>query len=216
MIAKDKVKCCVFFSVILGLTIPQMLGLERNSLAMGSIQKPAAIVVDANTGEPIEGAVAIAIWRKHSITKRAWWEGGTMIVVRVEEAVSNKEGKLYIDDFWDWHLFESRYPHLTIYKPGNICWDQEFIYIEEYKWERRHDFSKDARIVRMKAWPEKFSFNGHSSFVSSVTSGDAHEALQQKFVNAFDYERKFRIDESTKRNKARKENNQNKKGDNHD
>lgn len=215
MITKDKVKGCIFYSVIVGLIISQMPGFKQNSLAMGSIQEPTAIVVDANTGEPIEGAVALAIWRKHSITKRAWWEGGTTVVARVEEAVSDKEGKLYIDDFWDWHLFKNRYPHLTIYKPGYICWDQEFIYIEEYKWERRSDFSKDARIVRMNQWPKGFSFNGHSRFVSSVTSGDAHEAPQRKFVSTFDYERKFRIDESTERDKARKEKKQ-KKGDNND
>jgi hypothetical protein len=216
LITKDKVKSCIFFFVIICLTFSQMLGFEQNSLAMGGIQQPTAIVVDVNTGEPIEGAVAIAIWRKHSMTARAWWEGGTTVVARVEEAVSDKEGKLYIDDFWDWHLFESRYPHLTIYKPGYVCWDQEFIYIKEYKWERRNDFNKEARIVRMKAWPEGFSFVGHSRFVSSCTRRDTLEATEKLFRKAFNYERKFRIDERTEIDKARKEKKQKKKGDNHD
>ena len=61
-------------------------------------------------GEPIEGAVAIAIWRKHSIKDAAWFEGGKMVPVRIEEALTDKEGKVYFEDFWDWHLFENEYP----------------------------------------------------------------------------------------------------------
>ena len=61
MTARDKIKGCVFFSVIICLTVSQILGCEQNSMAMSKVQEPAAIVVEANTGEPLEGAVAIAI-----------------------------------------------------------------------------------------------------------------------------------------------------------
>lgn len=201
MVNKDNLRYFLFFLVIVSQIIFQMFGLNKESFGMERDREPTAIVVDAETGEPIEGAVAIAIWRKHSVTKRAWFEGGTMVVVHIEEAVSDKEGKIYIDDFWDWHLFENRYPRLTIYKPRYVCWDQKNI----YKGTLRYDFDKEHRIVRMKKWPKDFSFNRHSSFVNSVTMNDSNKASKKLFRKAFDYERPYRINESTKRDKEREE-----------
>jgi len=179
--------------------------------AMGSHQEPTVIVVDAETGAPIEGAVAIAIWRKHSSTKRAWWEGGTMVVVRVEEAVSDEQGRIYIDGFWGWHFSKGRYPNLTIYKLEYICWDQKHIHIPGHKSEQRTDFDKKHRIARLKKWPENFSFVRHRHFVNSVTTGDAHDAPQQKFLNAIRFEDEFTIDENTIINEARKKKNRRQK-----
>lgn len=192
----------IFLSVLA--VVFQILYFNETGQAMGWLKKPTAIVIDAETGQPIEGAVVIAIWRKHSF-KDAWFEGGTMIVARVEEAVSDMEGNIYIDDFWDWHLFEDRSPHLTIYKTGYVCWDQANIYINEYNAPERKDFNKDNRIARLKKWPEGFSFVGHGSFVNSVTQGDMHEAPKKLFRKAFDYERNYRVMERTERRKMRKE-----------
>lgn len=200
------VRSFIYFLVIGTLMILQIFVLEKESLGMGSNTEPTAIVVDADTAEPIEGAVAIAIWREHSIEKAAWFEGGTMEPVRIEEVVSDKEGKIYIDDFWDWHLFEERYPRLTIYKWGYVCWDQKFIYIDEFKSEKRHDFDEKNRIVKMKKRPKKFSFIGHGSFVDSCTMGDTHEAPKKLFRKAFESESYYEIQERTKRNKEKREN----------
>ena len=184
----------------------QFAVLTSYCLGMGRNEEPTAVVVDAETGEPIEGAVAIAIWRKHSVTETAWFEGGKMVVVRAEEAVSDKEGKIYIDDFWDWHLFENRYPRLTIYKPGYVCWDQQVVYIAKYKSVKRNDFNKENRIVRMKKWWDDFSFIEHGGFVSSVTGGsDTLKAPKQLFRKAFDYETKYEISERTVRDNKRME-----------
>jgi hypothetical protein len=205
MLNKCSLRYSLFFVVIVGLMIFQIFGLKIQSFGMGSDRVPTAIVVDAETGEPIEGAVAIAIWRKHSITERAWFEGGTMVVVRIEEAVSDKEGKIYIDDFWDWHLSENRYPRLTIYKPRYVCWDQKNIHINEYKGTRRHDFDKENRIAHMKKWPKGFSFNGHRRFMSSVTMRDTDKASKKLFRKAFEYEGPYQINENTRRDKEREE-----------
>lgn len=198
----------LFFKIILSLITLQIFTLDH-SYSMGSNDEPTAIVIDDETGEPIEGAVAIAIWRKHSIKEVAWFEGGMMIPVRIEEVVSDKEGKIYIDGFWGWHLNENRYPRLTIYKPGYVCWDQKIIYINEFKSEKRKDFDKGHRIARMKKWPEEFSFNGHWSFMDSVTMGDSSEASEKLFRKAFDYETPSRVIERAKKREIEK----NKKGD---
>jgi len=171
---------------------------QDECFSMQTSQAPTVTVIDDKTGQPIEGAVAIAIWRKHSFTKRAWWEGGTMVVVRIEEAISDRKGNIYIDDFWDWHLFDDRYPHLTIYKPGYVCWDQRNIYINEFSSPERTDFDKEHRIARLKKWPEGFSFNAHSSFVNSCTYGDFTQASQHLFSRAFDFETPLRVNERVK------------------
>ncbi len=199
-----KRKTSPFLIILRGLLLCGILASATDGFAMSSHKEPTVIVVDAKTGAPIEGAVAIAIWRKLSTEERAWFEGGTEVPTRIEEAVSDAQGRIYIDDFWEWHFSKSRYPRLTIYKPRYICWDQKLIHMPGHKSEQRKDFDKKHRIARLKRWPENFSFVRHYRFVNSVTSGDAHDAPQQKFVGAFDYERKFRIDERTKINEARK------------
>lgn len=172
---------------------------------IGDNPSPTVIVIDDETGKPIDGAVALAVWRRHSSTARAWWEGGTDVVVRIEEAMSDSSGKVFIEDFWNWHLFESDYPHLTIYKFGYVCWDQGNVYIDEFNAPRRTDFDKRNRTARMKKWPEGFSFIGHEKFVHTVTTSDYSEAPKHLFRNAFHLEIPLASKENTERDEKRKE-----------
>ncbi len=172
-------------------------------LAMGGNPVPTVTVIDEETGEPIEGAVAIAIWRKHSF-KSAWFEGGTMVVVKIEEALSDTKGNIYIEDFWDWHFIEDRYPRLTIYKQGYVCWDQRNIYIDERHGPRRTDFDEQNRIAKMRKWPEGFSFVGHNTFISSVTHNDYTDAPKQLFNRAFRYEAPFFVRELRERSSRKR------------
>ena len=124
MVHKKGIERTIFFLLIVMGMIFQMLLFEEESLGMGGHKEPTAIVVDDETGKPIEGAVALAIWRKHTTKETAWFEGGMLVPVRIEEVVSDKGGNIYIDGFWGWHLFENRYSRLMVYKPGYVCWDQ--------------------------------------------------------------------------------------------
>jgi hypothetical protein len=190
---------------ITGVMVFQPFGLKSECLGMGSHKAPTAVVVDADTGKPIEGAVAIAIWREHTTKETAWFEGGKMVPVRIEEVISDKDGKIYIEGFWGWFVFENRYPRLNVYKPGYILWDQQSIYIDEHKSEKRTDFGKENNIVQLKKRPEEFSFEGHRRFMDWCTYGDISEAPKKLFRKAFDYERPYQIKENTERNKKRKE-----------
>jgi hypothetical protein len=181
------------------------LSLPHNCLAMGFNPVPTVTVIDDETGKPIEGAVAIAVWRKTSDTEGAWFEGGKFEVVRIEEEVSDSNGNIYIDGFWNWHLIEERYPHLTIYKPGYVCWDQEAIHIDEHHGAKRTDFDKNHRIARMRKWPEGFSFVGHGSFVDNATNWDYTKAPKHLFRDAFYYEIPFAVKEENEKDKKRKE-----------
>ena len=145
-----------------------------------SKEKPTAIVVDSVTGEPIEGAVALAIWRKYTSKRTPFWEGGNYENVRVEEAVSDKNGHIYIDGFWDW--FSK--PHLTVYKFGYVCWDQFGFY---HKTGTRKDFKSRKRVVKLEKWPDDFSYARHSMYINSVTKnyrppGSLFEEEYQKEV----------------------------------
>jgi hypothetical protein len=164
-------------------------------------KEPTAFIVDDQTGKPIEGAVAIAIWRgpTSDCTLIQGVEGGCWGANRVKETVSDKEGKIFIDGFWNWHLGKGRYPQLTVYKFGYVCWDQKQIFIPNYKWEKRTDFNKDIRIVRLKKWTEGFTFNEHSSFESDVTNGDYSTSKTPLFVKEMKLESPYIVQENKKK-----------------
>jgi hypothetical protein len=167
--------------------------------AADSSKKPTATIVDDETGNPIEGAVAIAIWRKHSMTAGAWFEGGAEVPSRIVETVSDKDGNIYVPDFWNWHMSWRRYPRLTVYKPGGyLCWDQKYIYISAFKWEERKDFSKESNIIRMKKWPKDIKFSSHDIFIDTCTSNDYRDAENKLFLKAIEYETPFCIKEDNK------------------
>lgn len=166
----------------------------KNSFSMDRVPVPTVTVIDEETGKPIEGAVTIAIWRKHSITERAFWEGGTMVVEKIEEAVSDKDGNIFMNGFWGWHTIQRKNPHLTIYKPGYICWDQ----VDIYKDGKRIDFDNDHRIARLIKRPDVFSFNSHLGFVDDCTYRDHTKAPKQLFNKAFQSEISYRMAEDYK------------------
>jgi len=180
-----------------------ILCLPADCCAMDGKPTPTVTVVDEETGKPIEGAVAIAIWRKHSLTEGAFFEGGKDVVTRIEEAVSDSNGNISIDGFWKWHLFWLS-PTLDIYKPGYVCWDDGAIYIDELHRSERHDFDKKHRVARMKKWPKGFSFVGHESFVSNVTQGDYIKAPKHLFRDVFYIEIPFGSKERDEMNVKKK------------
>jgi hypothetical protein len=164
--------------------------------------KPTATVVNDETGMPIEGAVAIAIWRgdTEDCTLVQGLEGGCWGFKKAEEVVSDKEGNINIETFWDYHFSSSDYePRLTVYKFGYVCWDQQKIFAPDWKWTARKDFNKKHRIVRMKKWPLGMSFHEHSSFMSNVTNGDYSKTEKQLFDKCFDMESEYRIQENLKK-----------------
>ncbi len=110
-----------------------------------SNREPTAVIVDAETGRPIEGAVALAQWHTWSGKDRAWWEGGTWKLKKAEEVFADQDGKIYIDAFWGTYVF-SRKPRLTVYKPGYVLWDSKEV-LPDYA--ERKDFDDDHRVIRL-------------------------------------------------------------------
>ncbi len=169
---------------------------------------PTAVIVDNDTGQPIEGAVALAQWMEHSWTKRAWWEGGTEVLVKAKESFSDKEGRIYIKDFWLTYIFSKR-PRLTIYKPGYALWDSKFNFssgmrdLAEFNDEQRtiklQKFDKAAKILLEKNTYVKYPHVEHRSFLSRcLDSGiwDKYAPSTIKIDDIFrDYELPFLLKE---------------------
>ncbi|MBN2382498.1 hypothetical protein JXQ70_06410 [bacterium] len=146
-------------------------------------------VVDEVTGEPISGAIALAHWCTFNPRER-WFEGGSYDVSRIEEVYSDREGKVYIKDFWygaDWldggpYYEENRkYPQLTVYKPGYVAWNYRKIFIPSEEIQRiykesggldaveqityRVDFGHHNRVIKLERWWEGYSHDQHEGFV---------------------------------------------------
>lgn len=156
---------------------------------------PTATVIDDETGNPIEGAVAIAIWRgtQKNCTIVGPLDGSCWGFRRAEETASDKEGKINIPDFWKTTIDPGKRgsatsPRLTVYKFGYVCWDQKMIFHPSSSWEDRKDFNRDNRIVRLKKWPEDMSFHNHLSFIGNCTMGDYSGAITPLFMKAFEDE----------------------------
>jgi hypothetical protein len=186
---KNKIKIIIVFLVAINLsTIGKAM--DRPPKDEG----PTAIVIDDETGKPIEGAVAIAIWRDDKdVSLINALHGGGAKFKKAEEVVSDKDGKISIPDFWKTTKGKggtgSIYdPRLTIYKFGYVCWDQQEIFAPDYKWTKRTDFNRDNRIVRLKKWPVGFLFREHAEFKRSVTNGNYSISQTPLFIKAFEEE----------------------------
>ncbi|MDM8536587.1 hypothetical protein QUF70_07535 [Desulfobacterales bacterium HSG17] len=196
-------RCFVWF-LILGFHL-FLHGCATAGSTSGSKQ-PTAIVLDDETGKPIQGAVAIAVWAKYESTM---FEGPIIEARKIEEAVSDKEGKIFIKGFWTLDPFHQS-PRMTIYKPGYVCWDQKLIIITNPEskiysgTKERDDFNRNQRVAKMVKYPEGFSYLAHSSFIGLCVRSFYGESRDKLFLEAYRYETPFRVKERDIRNKKRR------------
>ncbi|MDM8536585.1 hypothetical protein QUF70_07525 [Desulfobacterales bacterium HSG17] len=161
---------------------------------------PTAIVIDDETGKPVQGAVAIAVWAKYESTM---FEGPIIEARKIEEAVSDKEGKIFIKGFWTLDPFHQS-PRMTIYKPGYVCWDQKQIFTNPGS-INREDFDRKQRVAGMVKYSENFSYVEHYNFIRQCTHSFYSEANKLLFRKAFKYEVPFWKKEMEIRYKNRQE-----------
>lgn len=75
-------------------------------------------VIDAETKEPIEGAVVVAIYKKHTLISGPG--GGYSSVIKVKETLTDKKGEFYFPSYTTiiQPLSIEDYVEFIIYKPG--------------------------------------------------------------------------------------------------
>jgi len=122
---------------------------------------PTAIIVDDETGEPIEGAIALAQWVKYKATL---FEGGIPYAAKAKETVSDKEGKVYIKGYWTMNPFACD-RHLTVYKPGYALWnsEKEIIPVENPQ-PKDFNSSKKVRLVKFEKAAQEWRKIAHADY----------------------------------------------------
>ena len=159
-------------------TLLLALCLPQTGFSWGK-EEPTAIIVDNETGQPIEGAAAVAQWKGHSWTKRAWWEGGADYLIKAKESFSDNDGKVTIDGFWGVNIISQK-PRLTVYKPGYAVWDSEVKfsggvrnpaeYNETQRTIRLNKFEKEAAMLLKSAPKLKYPHIEHRDFLGICLS----------------------------------------------
>ena len=117
-------------------------------------------VIDAETQQPIEGALILVEW---TIAKGLPGMSQTE-PHEIEEVLSKKDGsfkiKTYLNPFLD-------NPRITIYKKAYVAWNNEYIFPG---WTKRDKFElRDGMSIRLEPFKKEYSRADHVSFLNSIT-----------------------------------------------
>ncbi len=154
-------------------------------------------VLDAKTGKPIEGAVALAMW---SATRGLPGLSSTYTAKAVE-AESDGRGKLTIPFlFGRAAIFK---PLLKVYKPGYVGWDSKFIYKGSHEknktipvYQERESFSMKDQDIYLEPWKDEYTYISHDSFIQIYTNLRKDAGISKSlYEKAIRYEDSFSIKE---------------------
>jgi hypothetical protein len=152
-------------------------------------------VVDANTKQPIEGAVVLVEW---TITRGESIGLPVTETYEVFETVTDKDGRFKIETSVA-NPFVNE-PDVTIYKAGYICWNNKYIFPD---YEHRKEFKwKNNNIYYLKPFPEEFTHLKHLSFIHDAA--DAPREKRPLMNKAIAWEIEKARDERRKLYKGRK------------
>ena len=148
-------------------------------------------VVDAETNQPIEGAVVLVEWTKvKGLPGMTHTESSKVI-----EVISDKDGKVKLAGDYDPMVDP---PRITVYKKGYVAWNNEYIF-PDYK--KRNDFSwKNDCLFNMVRFKQGYSFVKHQSFIDMAASLSSETSQKVKFIKAYeDWEAEEVIKERNKK-----------------
>ncbi len=154
-------------------------------------------VLDAETGSPIEGAVALAMWD----STRGLPGLSSSYTAKAIEAVSDGNGILTIPFlFGRGALFT---PRFKVYKPGYVGWDSILTYLgchEKNKivpvYKEREGFSMKDQDIFLEPWKDEYTFVSHGSFIRPKTNLRKDAGITDStYRKIIDFERPFRIRE---------------------
>jgi len=130
-------------------------------------------VVDAETGNPIQGAVVLVEW---DMTKGLGLSYTTRY--KVFETVTNGNGRFTLQGVFNPFVNP---PNLVIYKKRYVAWRENFIF-PEYK--KRKDFQwKSGTVYRLERFKRGYSHSKHTSFfLSGISSLGTSSKLSQAYL----------------------------------
>lgn len=149
------------------------------------------IVVDAETGQPIEGAVILVEWTKQHGLGLTYTES-----YKVVEVVTDKNGKASIEGVSSPFVGA---PRVTIYKQGYVAWNNEFIFPD---WKKRTDFKWENNYVfKLKKFKSQYSYVKHLGFIGSAILSNIAMDKKTTMFDAYEWEA---LKASEERDEARK------------
>ena len=137
-------------------------------------------VVDAETGEPIEGAVIMAEW-----TTTEGLPGLTHTEsYKVVEVVTGKNG-------WTWisgaYKPSAQLGSLVVYKKGYVAWSKDSIF-PDYKKRKNFTWCCFYKVFKLEQFKPEYSYVDHTSFIRSAISSYSIE--KKLIIDAYHWENK--------------------------
>jgi len=112
-------------------------------------------VIDAESGQPIEGAVILAEW-----TVKSWFPDGPTKTIKAVETFTDKNGRFKLNVYILRPVSNS---YLTIYKAGYVCWNNKYIFPDN---ARRYDFEWESnREYALERFKKEYTYSDHVSFI---------------------------------------------------
>ncbi len=146
-------------------------------------------VIDAETNQPLEGAVVMVEWtKKHGVIDPSTES------YKVVETVSDKEGKVRIGGCYSPFV---QAPHVTVYKKGYVAWNNGYIFPS---WDKREDFSWfkfGENVFKLEHFRPEYSYEKHVSFIRLSINESIKSESKTIIEKAFDWETNIALKERT-------------------
>lgn len=135
-------------------------------------------VVDAETMQPLEGAVVLAEWLEthgFGLTSHT--------VYKIVETETDMNGRFSLPGAYNPMVDE---PYLVIYKKGYVAWRNDDIF-PGYEKRKDYDVWMHGYNYKLERYKEEYSRKKHSSFMSKGIIGSSLQKTP-KFEAAYGYE----------------------------
>ncbi|MDA8100351.1 MAG: hypothetical protein M0042_12085 [Nitrospiraceae bacterium] len=136
----------------------------------------AGRVIDAETKQPIEGAVVLVEWvKKHGLWD-PWPES-----YKVIEVVSDKSGKVKLGGCYTPFVEP---PKITIYKKGYVGWNSHMIFPDQV----RTNFTWVSFTAELELFKPEYSYIDHSTFIARAINAALNSENKQTMKKAYRWE----------------------------
>jgi hypothetical protein len=155
-------------------------------------------IVDAETGQPIEGAILLVEWTKVHGFGNTYTSSEKAV-----EIFSDKDGLVHIPGYND--VFAEK-PNITIYKPGYVAWNNRWIFPDS---RNRTDFEwKEGYVFRLNRFKPGYTYNEHVRFIDLCIGTGLYEQKShiKQAIRFEEKEASKEVDEKIKEWKDKKHN----------
>jgi hypothetical protein len=138
------------------------LGLMMVAQGCSSYMEMSGTVLDAKTGQPVEGARVAIVW-----SVKTGPDGSAFGGKRVAD--TDAAGHFVIEDAPKWQ----NDVYFAIYKQGYICWEPTGVFNGtrgEYR-DMGHQWRPGHQTYRLEPWVEGYSHDEHLRFISRAIKG---------------------------------------------